>query len=38
VLAEVGDDPAKAQAAIEAESAGKGRKTLLRRLAEIVGE
>lgn len=37
VLAQVGDDPTKAQAALDAEKAGKNRSTLTSKLAEIVG-
>lgn len=36
VLAEVGDDPAKAQVALDAERAGKGRVTLISALEAIV--
>ena len=38
VLAQVGDDPVKAQTALDAELAGKNRKTLTVKLAEIVGD
>ena len=36
ILASVGDDPAKAAAALEAEKAGKNRKTLVEPLTAIV--
>lgn len=37
VLTQVGDDPVKARAALDAEKAGKNRSTLTSKLAEIVG-